>query len=80
MPRPTRPLFWFVASGLLLLAAVIFGIVFVNIPYQDPSPDVQAAWQRNMAITDTLFATAGGCLLVAVVLFLARLMLHKPNP
>ncbi|MBS0244928.1 MAG: hypothetical protein JSS20_22375 [Proteobacteria bacterium] len=41
-----------ILGGLLVLAAgAIYNVVFVNIPYQDPTPELQARWLFDEAVS-----------------------------
>ncbi len=39
---------------LLILAGFGFAVVFVNIPYQDPTPEMQSRWERDLLIAQAL--------------------------
>lgn len=44
-----------VAAGvLLLIAGLVYSVVFAGIPYQDPTPQMYATWKSYQRIGDSL--------------------------
>ena len=60
--RLLSPLAILVAGVGLLVAGFVYDVLFANLPYQDPSPEQQAAWLRNKTIAG--WVQAAGLLLV----------------
>lgn len=61
------PIRFGLAGVVLLLAGVAYGIVYVNVPYPDPTPAQILLEKHHMRITDTLILCG------VAVIFLAGL-------
>ena len=47
----------------LLLSGLVWDVLFANIPYQDPTPQMQANWDMHKAIAERTIA-AGALLII----------------
>lgn len=66
------------ARYLILLGVIVFaaglayGSIYAGIPYQDPTPEMQAEWNRSNDIANLIMSTGGLIVLVGVALALFR--------
>ncbi|MCC9609060.1 hypothetical protein [Blastopirellula sediminis] len=52
-----------VGAGLVT-AGFLYGLEFANIPYQDPTPELQANWEYHHSIAATTMKIGGGIFLL----------------
>ena len=56
------------AAGLAVaLAGLVYGVLFAGIPYQDPTPAMQARWEFHDQVSNVLIFSGGLCLLGGIV-------------
>ena len=63
-----------VAGMALVIAGFVYDVMFAGIPYQDPTPEMQARWEFHSNIAFWIMS-AGGilfCIGLLLILFLAR--------
>jgi hypothetical protein len=52
---------------LIVLAGFAYDVLFAGIPYQDPSPELQARYDFHSSIAGLFYKTGGIVLLVGIV-------------
>ena len=68
-----RPLRWVVPSVAVVLgltvavAGLAYDLAFAGLPYQDPTPEVQARWLYHSAVASVVERWGLGILLLGVV-------------
>lgn len=60
--------------GLFVLGFV-YGVVFVNVPYQDPPQEVYERWQRDSDISGFMMAAGAAIMLLGCAVACLRKML-----
>ncbi len=48
--KQIRPLYIVLVGAVVLIAGILYEIVFVGIPYQDPTPDLAAPYAHQSAV------------------------------
>ncbi len=57
-----------VVLGLgLLIVGFLYDLVFAGIPYQDPTPELQVAWEYHKGVADVIYSVGGLVLLVGLI-------------
>lgn len=74
--NPPRPLFVILSGFVLVFAGMAYDITFAGIPYQDPSPGLQASYEAHSRFASRLtgigiFVTSLG-VVAAIVRFAIR--------
>lgn len=76
--------FWpalLIATGLLLLVAgFIYDVMFAGIPYQDPTPEMTANYNRQAGIAATIRWWGIGTLVFGVLLSIIRTIIRRFRP
>lgn len=64
---------------LLLFGGLVHGLVFVNVPYQDPSAEQLASWNLHSAISSMVILAGLGAIAAAAIMIFAKAVrrLHK---
>lgn len=59
---------------LIVMSGFVYDVVFAGIPYQDPTPELQARYDFHSAVAGSLYTTGGVVFLLGLVaiLFLLR--------
>jgi hypothetical protein len=59
---------------LIVMSGFVYDVVFAGIPYQDPTPELQARYDFHSAVAESLYTTGGVVFLLGIVAipFLAR--------
>jgi hypothetical protein len=59
---------------LIFMSGFVYDVVFAGIPYQDPTPELQARYDFHSAVAGSLYTTGGVVLLLGLVAipFLSR--------
>jgi hypothetical protein len=52
---------------LIVLAGFVYDVIFAGIPYQDPTPELQAQYDFHSSIAGLIYKTGGTVLLVGIV-------------
>jgi hypothetical protein len=52
---------------LIVLAGFVYDVIFAGIPYQDPTPELQARYDFHSSIAGLIYKTGGIVLLVGIV-------------
>ena len=52
---------------LIVLAGFAYDVLFAGIPYQDPTPELQARYDFHSSIAGLIYKTGGIVLLVGIV-------------
>lgn len=66
--KPLRLIGIVFATGFaLLIVGVAYDVLFAGIPYQDPTPELAASYDRHARIATVLCRAGGGTLGTAVV-------------
>lgn len=52
---------------LIVLAGFTYDVIFAGIPYQDPTPELQARYDFHSSIAGLIYKTGGIVLLVGIV-------------
>ena len=50
----------------VVLAGFVYDVLFAGIPYQDPTPAMQAKWELHSRIANIVMSAGGLCLLAGV--------------
>jgi len=62
-----------IASGLcLLVGGFIYEVMFAGIPYQDPTPEMEANYAHHSAVASSIYWASLGCMLSGCVLVVIR--------
>ncbi len=67
---------WLIIGLCILLLGFGWDVLFVNLPYQDPTPAMQEQWNMDKTIASALYWAGLAVLLAA---FLKTLLLRKTN-
>ena len=54
----------------LMIVSYVYALTFAGLPYQEPAPERQAAWEMHTSVSNRRFVLGGLVLLVAVALLL----------
>jgi hypothetical protein len=59
---------------LIVMSGFVYDVVFAGIPYQDPTPELQARYDFHSAVAGSLYTTGGVVFLLGLVAipFLSR--------
>ena len=59
---------------LIVMSGFVYDVVFAGIPYQDPTPELQAQYDLHSAVAESLYTTGGVVFLLGIVAmpFLSR--------
>jgi hypothetical protein len=59
---------------LIVISGFVYDVVFAGIPYQDPTPELQARYDFHSAVAGSLYTTGGVVFLLGIVAipFLSR--------
>jgi hypothetical protein len=59
---------------LIVMSGFVYDVVFAGIPYQDPTPELQARYDFHRAVADAIYMTGGVVFLLGIVAipFLSR--------
>jgi hypothetical protein len=59
---------------LIVMSGFVYDVVFAGIPYQDPTPELQARYDFHSAVAESLYTTGGVVFLLGIVAipFLSR--------
>jgi hypothetical protein len=59
---------------LIVMSGFVYDVVFAGIPYQDPTPELQARYDFHSAVAGSLYTTGGVVFLLGLVVipFLSR--------
>ena len=59
---------------LIVMSGFVYDVAFAGIPYQDPTPELQARYDFHRAVADAIFTTGGVVFLlgIAAMPFLSR--------
>ncbi len=70
------------ACGLgLIITGFAYDVLFAGIPYQDPTPELQATWEFHKGVADLFYRTGGLVFLVGLVAMpMIWIRLRKPAP
>ena len=60
---------------LIVITGIIYGAVFAGIPYQDPTPEMQASWNFHNGVAKLMFRT--GCITLIIGFLAAPFILIK---
>ena len=55
----------------LMLGGLIWGGLFAGVPYQDPTPEMQATWDMHVMVAEGLLATGAAMLVLGGIVALA---------
>jgi hypothetical protein len=56
-----------VALGFVLAAAgLVYDLAFAGLPYQDPTPEMQARWRYHSGVASVIELVGGGVVLLGV--------------
>ena len=66
----------------IIIAGFIYDACFAGIPYQDPTPELQASWEFNRSVAETFYSVGGIVLLLGLLAapFIARASRRKISP
>lgn len=59
----------------MIVAGFVYDVMFAGIPFQDPTPEMQANWQFNSNIA--FWTRSAGGIILCVGLLLIPLIAHK---
>ena len=59
---------------LIVMSGFVYDVAFAGIPYQDPTPELQARYDFHRAVADAIYSTGGVVFLLGIVAtpFLSR--------
>jgi len=59
---------------LIVMSGFVYDVAFAGIPYQDPTPELQARYDFHRAVADAIYTTGGVVFLLGIVAtpFLSR--------
>ena len=52
---------------VLLIGGFGYDIAYVNMPYQDPTPEMEARWSRDRGVAETLMMAGAVILVVGII-------------
>ena len=52
---------------LIVMSGFVYDVVFAGIPYQDPTPELQARYDFHRAVGDAIYTTGGVVFLLGLV-------------
>ena len=55
-------------GALIVVAGLVYDIMYAGIPFQDPTPAMQAEWRSNKVVADLLMAFGGLVFLLGVAM------------
>jgi hypothetical protein len=60
---------------LIVMSGFVYDVAFAGIPYQDPTPELQARYDFHRAVAGAIYTTGGVVFLLGIVAmpFLSRL-------
>jgi hypothetical protein len=62
---------------LIVMSGFVYDVVFAGIPYQDPTPELQARYDFHSAVADSLYMTGGVVFLLGLIVVPFILTGHK---
>jgi hypothetical protein len=62
---------------LIVMSGFVYDVVFAGIPYQDPTPELQARYDFHSTVADSLYTTGGVVFLLGLMVVPFILMGHK---
>lgn len=66
------------AAGLVLLAAgLLYDLLFAGIPYQDPTPEMTASYDRHSAIATVIYWCGALILLAGITAVMVRFLFRR---
>ncbi len=65
------------AGPVLLLAGFVYDVLFAGIPYQDPTPQMTASYDRHSAIAIAIYWSGILTLLVGFMAVIVRSLLRR---
>lgn len=78
---PTDKQMWpylLLAAGPFLLAAgFVYDLLFAGIPYQDPTPELAASYDRHSAIATVIYWSGILTLLAGLMVMILRFLVHR---
>ena len=57
---------------VMMIVALFYGVVFAGIPYQDPTPELQASYAYHSVFSGYTFYFGLSAMILGFVLFLAK--------
>lgn len=59
---------WVPAAGMFLVAAgFVYDLLFAGIPYQDPTPEMQASWEFHRSVASIVQVSGAICFLFGAI-------------
>ncbi|MEP1444408.1 MAG: hypothetical protein ABJK39_15485 [Hyphomicrobiales bacterium] len=46
--------FWIAAGAILVVSGFAYDLLFAGLPYQDPSPEIQASWIFHKGVAESI--------------------------
>ena len=65
---------------LLLIGGFIYDVMFAGIPYQDPTPVIQANYDRHSGIASSIMQAGAGLFSLGLVSLIFRRVLQRFSP
>ena len=62
---------------LIVMSGFVYDVMFAGIPYQDPTPELQARYDFHSAVAGSLYTTGGLVFLLGIVAIPSILRGHK---
>ena len=65
------------AGTLLLVAGFVYDVLFAGIPYQDPTPELAASYDRHSAIAMVIYWCGALTLLAGFMIIVIRFLVRR---
>ncbi|MDX1344950.1 MAG: hypothetical protein R3179_03550 [Sedimenticolaceae bacterium] len=65
------------AGTLLLVAGFVYDLLFAGIPYQDPTPELAASYDRHSAIATVIYWSGILTLLAGLMVMILRFLVRR---
>ena len=65
------------AAPVLLVAGFVYDLLFAGIPYQDPTPELAASYDRHSAIATVIYLCGALTLLAGLVVIVIRFLVRR---
>ena len=73
--------FYLLSIGIvLLICGFIYDVMFAGIPYQDPTPVLQANYDRHSGIASSIMKAGAGIFSLGLVSLIFRRVLQRFSP
>jgi uncharacterized membrane protein YidH (DUF202 family) len=76
--RKLRPKVLLLLGSLLIVAGFLYDLAFAGIPYQDPTPSLQANWELQQNVAAFIIITGVIVFIAGIVWFALKKLMRIP--